>query len=56
MTTTEENLEDEGFNFFTYLEEADFQKPIWSSYCREPRDVKTLMNYFPATMGKHLRP
>ena len=26
----------EEFNYFTYLEETDFQKPIWSSYSASP--------------------
>lgn len=34
-------------NIFTYLEEADFQKPIWTSYSSHPQDIAYLLSYMP---------
>lgn len=42
-------------NFFTYLEEADFQKPIWSSYSGEPKDITNLLNYLPKTFAQFVK-
>ncbi len=30
-------------NFFVYLEEAEWQKPIWQSYTHAPSNIRTLL-------------
>lgn len=42
-------------NFFLYLNEADSQKPIWTSYVSEPRDISTLLGYLPRSMCYYLK-
>jgi hypothetical protein len=47
----ESKTEAEPANVFVYLEEADFQKPIWTSYARNPTDAGNLINYLPKPMA-----
>ena len=43
---------DHSFNFFTYLSDTEFVKPVWTSYSSEPRDIRTLIDNMPLSMGK----
>jgi hypothetical protein len=38
-----------------FLQEADFNKPIWSSYCNKPEKIETLANYLPPSMQKLIK-
>lgn len=52
---TEEIKEDADMsNFFFYLEEAEWQKPIWCSYTHEMRDIRTLVHNLPSSISKPL--
>lgn len=39
-----------------YLEEADFHKPIWTSYAKTPSDIGSLLAYLPRAMGFTIKP
>lgn len=59
MVLTEEVKEESGVEamtgHFIYLQEADFAKPIWTSYCDRPEKIETLANYMPFSMQKILK-
>lgn len=40
---------------FIYLQEADFNKPIWVSYANDMHDIDKLVFYMPSSMQKFIK-
>jgi len=38
-----------------YLQEANFNKPIWASYTNDMQDVEKLVHYMPISMQKFIK-
>ncbi|CDW87994.1 UNKNOWN [Stylonychia lemnae] len=47
--------DDECLPFFIFLQEADIQKPIWTSYGNDLHDIEKLVYYLPLSMQKNVQ-